>query len=110
MKAITPPKLMPPFHSSTARGTLPIEQTIHPHHRNPAVLRDHQGAHHQGPDPPGHGAREGEWRRAVALLSDLTESAWGIMPYTAFLGALRLADEIMVEFEVARLEPVDGTG
>ena len=27
MKAITPPKLMPPFHSTAARGTLPIEQT-----------------------------------------------------------------------------------
>src|SRR5437899_9327679 len=27
MKAITPPKLMPPFHSTAASGTLPIEQT-----------------------------------------------------------------------------------
>ena len=27
MKAITPPKLMPPDHSAAARGTLPIEQT-----------------------------------------------------------------------------------
>src|SRR5256884_4791048 len=27
MKAITPPKLMPPFHNTAARGTLPTEQT-----------------------------------------------------------------------------------
>src|ERR1019366_6610380 len=26
-KAITPPKLMPPFHSTAASGTLPTEQT-----------------------------------------------------------------------------------
>ena len=36
----------------------------------------------------------------------VTQSTWGIKPYTAFLGALRLADEVRVEFEVARLEPV----
>ena len=27
MKLMTPPKLMPPFHNTTARGTLPTEQT-----------------------------------------------------------------------------------
>lgn len=27
MNATTPPKLMPPFHSTAASGTLPIEQT-----------------------------------------------------------------------------------
>ena len=27
MKAMTPPKLMPPFHSTAASGTLPTEQT-----------------------------------------------------------------------------------
>ena len=27
MNATTPPKLIPPFHSTTASGTLPIEQT-----------------------------------------------------------------------------------
>src|ERR1700753_3209064 len=27
MNATTPPKLMPPFHSTAANGTLPIEQT-----------------------------------------------------------------------------------
>jgi polyisoprenoid-binding protein YceI len=33
----------------------------------------------------------------------VTQSAWGIKPYTAFLGALRLADDVEVEFDVARL-------
>ena len=27
MKASTPPKLIPPFHSTAASGTFPIEQT-----------------------------------------------------------------------------------
>ena len=27
MNEMTPPKLMPPFHSTAASGTLPIEQT-----------------------------------------------------------------------------------
>jgi polyisoprenoid-binding protein YceI len=40
----------------------------------------------------------------------VTQSTWGIKPYTAFLGALRLADDIRVEFEVARLAPTDGPG
>jgi polyisoprenoid-binding protein YceI len=40
----------------------------------------------------------------------VTQSAWGIKPYTAFLGALRLADEVRVEFEVARLDPVGRLG
>ncbi|MDH2387371.1 YceI family protein [Streptomyces sp. HNM0663] len=35
----------------------------------------------------------------------ITQSAWGIKPYTAFLGTLRLADEVRIEFDVARLEP-----
>jgi polyisoprenoid-binding protein YceI len=37
----------------------------------------------------------------------VTQSTWGIKPYTAFLGTLRLANEIRMEFEVARLERVD---
>jgi hypothetical protein len=37
----------------------------------------------------------------------VTQSAWAIKPYTAFPGALRLADEVRVEFEMARLGPVD---
>ncbi|WP_369250850.1 YceI family protein [Streptomyces sp. R41] len=38
------------------------------------------------------------------------QSTWGIKPYTAFLGALRLADDVRVEFDVARLEPADNPG
>jgi polyisoprenoid-binding protein YceI len=40
----------------------------------------------------------------------VTQSMWGIKPYTAFLGALRVADEVRVEFEVTELEPVAGLG
>lgn len=38
----------------------------------------------------------------------ITQSTWGIKPYTAFLGALRLADEVRIEFEVTGLEPAPG--
>ncbi len=31
----------------------------------------------------------------------VTQTTWGITPYSAFLGALRLADEVQVEFDVA---------
>jgi polyisoprenoid-binding protein YceI len=31
----------------------------------------------------------------------VTQSRWGIKPYTAFAGALRLADDIQVEFDLA---------
>lgn len=93
MKQITPPKLMPLFHSSTARGTLPIGQTIHTHPRKPAVLRDHQGAHHQGRDPPGHGAREGEWRQTVALLGNRHSIRLGNQALHRVLECVGLADE-----------------
>lgn len=36
--------------------------------------------------------------------STVTQTQWGIKPYSAFLGALRLADDVAVEFE-ATLEP-----
>lgn len=42
--------------------------------------------------------------------ASVTQSAWGIKPYTAFLGALKLADEVRVEFEVTALEPAPGPG
>src|ERR1039458_9677586 len=35
MKATTPPKLMPPFHSTTASGTFPIEHTKEMTRREP---------------------------------------------------------------------------
>jgi hypothetical protein len=34
----------------------------------------------------------------------VTQTTWGIKPYTAFLGALRLADEVRVEFRLTRLD------
>jgi polyisoprenoid-binding protein YceI len=55
-----------------------------------------------------HGISDGD-----ALLhgwATVTQSAWGIKPYTAFLGALRLADEVRIEFEVAELKSVPGPG
>ena len=30
----------------------------------------------------------------------VTQSRWGIKPYSAFFGALRLADDVEVEFDV----------
>ncbi|MGW0633497.1 YceI family protein [Streptomyces sp. NPDC002758] len=38
----------------------------------------------------------------------VTQSTWGIKPYTAFLGALRLTDDVRVEFDMVRLEPANG--
>jgi polyisoprenoid-binding protein YceI len=35
----------------------------------------------------------------------IVQSQWGIKPYSAFLGALKLKDEVMVEFDVALLPP-----
>lgn len=43
--------------------------------------------------------------RALRGWATVTQSAWGIKPYAAFMGALRLADEVRVEFEVTGLEP-----
>ncbi|TQK50162.1 polyisoprenoid-binding protein YceI [Streptomyces sp. SLBN-118] len=40
----------------------------------------------------------------------VTQSVWGIKPYSAFLGALRLADEVRIEFEVTELEPAPDAG
>ncbi|MFJ9480068.1 YceI family protein [Streptomyces mirabilis] len=51
---------------------------------------------------------KGNGDRLLRGWATITQSTWGIKAYTAFLGALRLADEVRVEFEVTRLEPVDG--
>ncbi|MCQ4082310.1 YceI family protein [Streptomyces sp. RB6PN25] len=49
-----------------------------------------------------HGqAGDGRLRGAATIL----QSTWGIKPYTAFLGALRLADEVRIEFDVAEPTP-----
>ncbi|PZG89555.1 YceI family protein [Streptomyces sp. NTH33] len=47
-------------------------------------------------------------RGTVRGWATVTQSHWGIKPYTAFLGALRLADDVRVEFEVTGLEPAGG--
>jgi polyisoprenoid-binding protein YceI len=50
-----------------------------------------------------HGSSDGDGLlRGWAIV---TQSAWGIKPYSAFLGALRLADEVRIEYEVTELEP-----
>lgn len=33
--------------------------------------------------------------------ASVVQSRWGIKPYTAFFGALKLADEVVVEFDIA---------
>ena len=43
------------------------------------------------------GVTEGRVRGTATIV----QSQWGIKPYTAFLGALRLKDDVMVEFDVA---------
>ncbi|MET9967645.1 YceI family protein [Streptomyces sp. NPDC006356] len=40
----------------------------------------------------------------------VTQSTWGIKPYTAFLGALKLADDVRIEYAVRELEPASGPG
>jgi polyisoprenoid-binding protein YceI len=37
----------------------------------------------------------------------VAQTRWGIKPYSAFLGALKLADEVGVEFDLA-LAPASG--
>jgi hypothetical protein len=40
----------------------------------------------------------------------ITQSAWGVKPYSAFLGALKLADEVRIEYQVSGLEPQAAPG
>ncbi|WP_260860176.1 YceI family protein [Streptomyces cupreus] len=75
-------------HSFEITGELTIKGRIHP-----ATV--HGKANNAGP---------------LRGSATVTQSTWGIKPYTAFLGALRLADDVRVEFEMARLEPADGPG
>ncbi|MFF7144292.1 YceI family protein [Streptomyces sp. SID2888] len=55
-----------------------------------------------------HGKGNGD--RLLRGWATVKQSTWGIKPYTALLGTLRLTDEVRVEFEVVGLEPVDGPG
>jgi polyisoprenoid-binding protein YceI len=49
-----------------------------------------------------HGQGNGDG--GVRGWATVTQTTWGIKPYTAFLGALRLADEVRVEFRLTRLD------
>ncbi|GGT56124.1 polyisoprenoid-binding protein [Streptomyces kurssanovii] len=60
--------------------------------------RTHPVTVHGAGDVPLHG-----W-------ATVTQSAWGIKPYSTFLGALRLADEVRIEFEMTQLKPATGGG
>ncbi|GGJ61524.1 polyisoprenoid-binding protein [Streptomyces brasiliensis] len=55
-----------------------------------------------------HGGSDGD--AMVSGWATLTQSTWGIKPYSAFLGALRLADEIRIEYRVTKFEPLPGPG
>jgi polyisoprenoid-binding protein YceI len=55
-----------------------------------------------------HGSSDGDGQ--LRCWAAITQSTWGIRPYTAFLGALKLADEVRAEFQVTELEPAPGPG
>jgi polyisoprenoid-binding protein YceI len=50
-----------------------------------------------------HGSSDGDG--LVSGWAVVTQSTWGIKPYSASMGALRLADEVRIEYEVAEFEP-----
>lgn len=51
-----------------------------------------------------HGGSDGNGM--VCGWTTVTQSDWGIRPYSAFLGALKLADEVRIEYAVTELEPL----
>ncbi len=53
-----------------------------------------------------HGGSDGDGM--VCGWAGVTQSAFGIKPYTAFLGALKLADDVRIEYAVTKLEPLPG--
>ncbi|MFI9604983.1 YceI family protein [Streptomyces sp. NPDC052043] len=53
-----------------------------------------------------HGGSDGDGM--VCGWATLAQSTWGIKPYSAFLGALKLADEIRIEYQVTDLVPIPG--
>ncbi|MDT0547502.1 MULTISPECIES: YceI family protein [Streptomyces] len=55
-----------------------------------------------------HGGSDGDGM--VCGWATVPQSTWGIKPYTAFLGALKLADEVRVEYAVTELEPLPDLG
>ncbi len=55
-----------------------------------------------------HGGSDGDGM--VCGWANVTQSTWGIKPYSAFLGALKLADDVRIEYEVTGLEPLPDPG
>ncbi|MGX4693598.1 YceI family protein [Streptomyces sp. JNUCC 63] len=55
-----------------------------------------------------HGGSDGDGM--VCGWATVTQSTWGIKPYSAFLGALKLADNVRIEYAVTELEPLPGPG
>ncbi|MFF8847891.1 YceI family protein [Streptomyces sp. NPDC015127] len=55
-----------------------------------------------------HGGSDGDGM--VCGGATVTQSIFGIKPYSAFLGALKLADEVRIEYVVTELEPLTGPG
>ncbi|OIK07584.1 YceI family protein [Streptomyces monashensis] len=55
-----------------------------------------------------HGGSDGDGMVCGSAI--VTQPGWGIKPYSAFLGALKLADDVRIEFAVTKLEPVPGPG
>ncbi|MFF9127408.1 YceI family protein [Streptomyces sp. NPDC014889] len=55
-----------------------------------------------------HGGSDGDGM--VCGWATVTQSTWGIKPYSAFLGALKLADDVRIEYAVTELEPLPGPG
>nr|WP_260860212.1 YceI family protein [Streptomyces cupreus] len=53
-----------------------------------------------------HGGSDGDG--TVCGWATVTQSAFGIKPYTAFMGALKLADDVRIEYAVTKLEPLPG--
>ncbi len=53
-----------------------------------------------------HGGSDGDGQ--VCGWATIRQSTWGIKPYTAFLGALKVADEVRIEYAVTDFRPQSG--
>ncbi|MFP1624719.1 YceI family protein [Streptomyces sp. 5K101] len=51
-----------------------------------------------------HGGSDGDGQ--VCGWATVSQSTWGIKPYTAFLGALKVADDVRIEYAVTDLQPL----
>jgi polyisoprenoid-binding protein YceI len=55
-----------------------------------------------------YGSSDGDGQ--VCGWTTVTQSTWGIKPYTAFLGALKVADDVRIEYAVTDSRPLPGAG